>query len=87
MSADWHNFWRADEDDGLYNAGGGLSRAGSLGTSKGVGSEIDLTFKYAFSKRAVCVLGYSHFFAGDFIEESGSSNDIDFAHLTLKLSF
>jgi hypothetical protein len=38
-----HNFWRADDEDALYNAGGVAVRSGSLGSSSEVGSEIDLT--------------------------------------------
>jgi hypothetical protein len=31
--------------------------------------------------------GYSHFFAGDFINDTGASKDIDFAYMALQFSF
>jgi len=82
-----HFFWRADTDDAVYNAGGTAVRAGGLGSSSEVGQEIDLTLKYKFDRHLVGLLGYSHFFAGDFIEESGSSDDIDFLYVQLEYTF
>jgi hypothetical protein len=75
-----HQFWRADTDDALYNAGGGVVRKGSLGSSHEVGYEVDLTNKYKFNRHIVGLIGYSHFFSGDFIEESGPSEDMDFIY-------
>ncbi|MFQ5445219.1 MAG: alginate export family protein [Nitrospinales bacterium] len=76
-----HKFLRADADDALYTAGGGVLRAGSLGSSHDVGYEIDLTDKYKFNRNVIGLIGYSHFFAGNFIEESGSNDDIDFIYV------
>jgi hypothetical protein len=52
-----------------------------------VGSEIDLTLKYNFDRHTLMQLGYSHFFAGDFIDESGPDDDIDFAYAMLQYTF
>jgi hypothetical protein len=82
-----HLLRRSSDDDGLYNAGGQLVRAGSLGSSSEVGAEIDLTLKYVFNRHCVGLLGYSHFFAGDFIDQSGSDDDMDFVHLSLTYTF
>ena len=76
-----HQFWRADADDALYNAGGAVVRAGSLGSSREVGYEVDLTSKYQFNRHLMGLVGYSHFFTGDFIEESGSNKDMDFVYV------
>jgi hypothetical protein len=82
-----HFFWRDSTDDALYSAGGGVVRAGGLGSDREVGQEIDVTVKYAFSRHFVGLLGYSHFFAGDFIDESGADDDIDFLYVQLQYSF
>jgi hypothetical protein len=82
-----HFFWRADTDDALYNAGGAAVRAGAAGSSSEVGQEIDLTLKYQFDRHLAGLLGYSHFFAGDFIEESGRGADIDFLYVQLEYTF
>jgi hypothetical protein len=86
-SLEGHLFWRADTRDALYNAGGNVVRAGSAGSSSEIGSEIDLLFKYQFDRHLLGLLGYNHFFAGDFIRESGPSKDINFAYLTLQYTF
>ena len=80
LKIDVHSFWRASTDDALYNAGGGVVRAGSAGSSRQVGVELDMTLKRALSKHTLLVLGYHHFFPGDFIDESGASRRIDFVY-------
>jgi hypothetical protein len=84
-----HFFWRAEEADALYNAGGGVvpGRTGGPGTSREIGSEIDLMVKYQFDRHLTGIIGYSHLFAGDFIEETGSHSDIDFGYLILQYTF
>ena len=82
-----HVFWREDEDDALYNAGGGVVRAGTLSDKTFVGSEIDLLLIYKLDRHVTISGGYSHFFAGDFIDNSGSHDDIDFVYTTLQITF
>ena len=82
-----HLFWLADDSDALYNAGGGVARGAIAGADGEVGSEIDVTVKYAFDRHLTGLAGYSHFFAGDFIKQTGSSNDIDFVYMQLQLTF
>lgn len=94
--ADAHFFWRASDDDGLYNAGGGLSR-GTLFLTEGgrtihiddrdVGQEIDLTMLYKINPRWELLAGYGHFFAGDFIDNTGAGEDIDFVYSQLEFTF
>ncbi len=83
LGIDSHFFWRANANDALYNAGGGVVRAGDSGDSKRVGSEIDLTWRYGFNRHTLLVIGYSHFFAGKFISQSGSDKNIDFGYIDL----
>ena len=64
-----------------------MVRAGNLGSSNDVGGEIDLTLKYVIDRHCSVLAGYSHFFAGDFIEESGSDDDMDFIHVSLNYTF
>ena len=82
-----HSFHANDTADALYNAGGGVYRAGGSYTSKHVGYEVDLRGTYSFSRQFTGLIGYSHFFAGDAIEESGPSDDIDFLYLGLQYTF
>jgi hypothetical protein len=82
-----HLFWRADTSDALYNAGGAAYRAGGSGTSREVGAEIDLLAKYALNSHVDLLMGYSHFFAGAFIEQTGPSDDIDFVYASVEFRF
>lgn len=76
----YHSFWVADNSDALYNVGGGVSRAGGASTSSYVGSEVDLILNYVVNRHLKTQVGYARFFAGDLIEDSGPSDDIDFAY-------
>jgi gamma-glutamyltranspeptidase/glutathione hydrolase len=82
-----HLYWLDDNRDALYHAGGGVLRAGAAGADDYVGSEIDLTVNYRFNRHLDLLVGYSHFFAGDFLEETGSSADVDFAYVQTRLLF
>ncbi|MHC4413788.1 MAG: alginate export family protein [Planctomycetota bacterium] len=82
-----HLFWRADDADALYNAGGGVVRGGGSSSSDEIGSELDITVKYQFDRHLTGLLGYSHFFAGDFIDESGANDDMDFVYVQLEYTF
>jgi hypothetical protein len=87
LKADGHYFWRANDSDALYNAGGGVVRPGFAGTSHQIGGEIDLTAKVKLDRHAVVVAGYSHFFPDNFIQQSGPNKAIDFLYLTLQYTF
>ncbi len=93
---DYHLFWRENEHDAVYNvlAGGasappsaGVLRAASGSTETFVGSEIDCLLTWQIDRHLQVFGGYSHFFSGDFIEQTGASRDIDFAYFALTYSF
>jgi hypothetical protein len=87
FKADLHTFWVAEEEDALYNAGGGVVRAGSSSAGSFIGVELDLTAGYTFNHRTKALFGYSHFFASDFIEDTGTSDDIDFWYAQVQYTF
>jgi len=84
-----HVFWRASDMDALYNAGGGVVRGGGLAGSSYVGTELDLTAKYKLDAHTTLLLGYSHFFAGDFIEDAtpAADKDIDYFYAQVQWVF
>jgi hypothetical protein len=84
LRMDLHYFWRAMNEDALYNASGAVLRAGNLGSSRDVGGEIDLLATYAFDAHLLLTGGYSHFFAGEFIDQSGKDQDVDFIYMSLQ---
>lgn len=83
-----HLFWRAQEADHLYNAGMGVYRADSAANQeKHVGSEIDLWLRYQFDTHLQLQFGYSHLFAGDFINSSGTGQGTDFIFGAMQFTF
>lgn len=86
--AEYHQFWRASTDDAVYNAAGGVQRAAVAGNHESsVGGEIDLLLNYQFDRHVTAYLGYSHFFAGDFIRQTGPGDDIDFLYAAFVYTF
>lgn len=85
----YQGFWLAEEDtDAWYNAGAGPVRnAGGSDVDSYVGSEIDLTVKYAITQSINVEAGYSHFFAGNYVDDTGPSRDADFVYLQSKINF
>lgn len=87
LRADYHMFWRESDEDAVYNAGGGVLRADSGSDESYIGSEIDLLLNWQINRHWSAYFGYSHFFAGDFIEDTGADEDIDFFYAALQLTF
>jgi hypothetical protein len=82
-----HFFWRAENEDALYNASGAVTRAGSSGSPNWLGAEIDLLVRYQFDVHTALLGGYSHFFTGDFLRSTGRGRDIDFGYFILQYIF
>ncbi len=82
-----HFFYRATDTDAVYNAGGGITRASPASAAHYVGNELDLTVKYAACRNFDVLAGYSRFFAGDFINQTGLNDDIDFGYLEFTFRF
>ena len=87
--AAWHHFWLVHEDsDALYNASLAATRVAAGDVHPYVGSELDLTLTYpVIEKRLKILMGYSHFFIGPYIENTGTARkDPDFVYLQSKLT-
>ena len=87
LRVDYHLFWRQSEDDAVYNVAGGILRGDGGSDARYVGSELDLLLNWQIDRHLSAYFGYSHFFAGDFIEETGASDDIDFVYGALQFTF
>lgn len=85
--ADYHLFWRQSDDDAAYNAGGGILRADGGSDERFIGSEIDLLLTWQVDRHLQLSAGYSHLFAGSFIEDTGPSEDIDFVYTAVQYTF
>lgn len=87
VAANVHYFWRASDDDALYNAGGAIVRIAPSVDSSRVGTEIDLTVRYTMSRNSNLLFGYSYFIAEDFIEETGVADNTGFVYLQSQYTF
>lgn len=87
LSIDGHLFWRASDEDAVYNAGGGVLRAGPASSASEVGQEIDVTAVWRVDRHLTVEAGYSHFFAGEFLDETGPSEDADWVYLQTTYRF
>jgi hypothetical protein len=96
LRTDYHLFWRENENDAVYNVLAGSAstppQAGVLRAASGsgemfVGSELDVLLNWQIDRHLLLYGGYSHFFAGDFIQDTGASRDIDFAYFAVVYTF
>lgn len=83
-----HNFFLDEPDsDAWYNAGGGILRNPAAGADSYVGTEIDIKATYNVFKNLDIEGGYSHFFAGSFVDDTGDDDDADWAYVSALLKF
>ncbi len=87
----YHYFMLANQNDVPYNVD--MSNfAGLTGPSgsKELGHEVDILLTYNIAPRSSILLGYSHFFAGDFYGTTAGTpfdGDADFAYVQWHLNF
>jgi hypothetical protein len=87
LLAQYRQFWRESDQDGLYTAAGTLLRNGSGTTATGIGGELDFQLNWQLDHYISAYTGYAHFFHGDFISASGPANDIDFVYTAMTFTF
>lgn len=84
-------FWREDSHDAIYNPFGAVVRAPGGNREKYVGDEVDLLLNWQMDRHTQFYTGYSHFFAGDFITDTGAAtgagHDIDFLYAAMVFTF
>jgi hypothetical protein len=87
LTADVNFFWRLETEDGVYAPSGQVVRAPGGSDKRFVGSALSLTSEYEIVENLTFAAIYTHFFAGDFIRDTGPSEDIDFMEFTLQFKF
>jgi hypothetical protein len=80
-------FWRASDRDAIYNKAGAVLRPGTGTTASYVGAEVDLLATYNLTRHVQFYAGYSHFFPGQFIENTGPSRSSDFLYGAIQYTF
>jgi hypothetical protein len=90
LQLDYHAFWLADTADAWYRANGVTAvRPINKNADNFVGTELDFTATWKATKQLSFLVGYSHFFAGDYLKQTGSkaSDDADFAYIQATFDF
>lgn len=84
----WHMFWLDKNEDAYYSfAGAPARRTPYGGTGVELGNEIDLGITWRVDAHTQILLGYSHFFTGEFLERTGRSEDADLVYLQYRIQF
>jgi hypothetical protein len=92
----YHAFWLAETSDYWYRSNGistlrtrtpSGTDVRTAGASNFAGHEVNLSFTYKATDWLTVHGGYAHFFAGDYLSDTGPSDDADFAFLQASLVF
>ncbi|MFO1489898.1 MAG: alginate export family protein [Kiritimatiellia bacterium] len=83
----YHWFDLDEQGDALYNAAGAIQRGGSDTASGDVGDELDLLVTLPVDHHLTVSAGWSKFFAGRFLSDTGAAEDVDFLYSTVQLTF
>jgi hypothetical protein len=85
---DLHGFWLSDTADAWYRANGTTRvRNVTPGAGSHAGTELDFTLNARLNQHLDLLVGYSHFFAGSYLDDTGAGDDADFAYLMLTLNY
>ena len=88
ITPELHFYWLDSIHDSWYNSSGTKLRTGTKGNeSSYVGSEASIWARYDLSKNIQLESGYSHFFTGSFVKDTGSNDDADWLYLQTTLKF
>jgi hypothetical protein len=90
LMVDVHNFWLASGDDFLYGVdGAAVTARDPLATdAMMVGTEVDLTVRRTFLQGRLTVQGgYSRYLTDEFLDTTGPSKGLHFAHVQVGWGF
>jgi hypothetical protein len=59
----------------------------TVGANNFAGHELDLTANWKVNKHFSLLFGYSHFFAGQYLRDTGANDDADFGYVQATISF
>jgi hypothetical protein len=82
-----HIYWRENSNDALYNLSGVVVRADNGSDASYVGNEFDIVLNWQIDRHLSAYLGWGHFFAGDFIQQTGAAEDVDFVYASMTYTF
>ena len=84
---DWDFFWRESTRDGVYNNSVALVRSGNATDARYIGSMPQAQLFWDIDRHLSFVAIYGHFFAGPFLKQTGSGDDVDYVTTWLTYKF
>jgi hypothetical protein len=85
---DYHAFWLVDSGDAWYRSTiVNTARPITPGADRFAGTELDFTVQWKAHEHLDVQAGYSRFFAGDYLDDTGAGDDAEFAYLMVTLTF
>jgi hypothetical protein len=89
VKLDYHSFWLANRNDGLYNAAGVRTVAAPAGgaVDAKIGDEVDVTFTVPLTKIMTVGCGVGHMFPGAFLEKNTPGHGNTFTFLFVGYQF
>ncbi len=96
LELDYHAFWLADTRDFWFTSNGQSSLrtktpdgrdVRTIGARNFAGHEIDFVAKWSPREWLKLEAGYSHFFAGSYLQDTGPSDDADFGYVMTTFAF
>jgi hypothetical protein len=87
LSTDYHWFFLDTNGSAWFNAGQGVIRSARAGASTTLGQEIDLLTSWKMTDHLSLLIGYSHFHAGAFVEDTGNADNAHFFYAQTTVSF
>lgn len=91
VKVEYHAFWLETTEDAWYRANGVATvrplTPAARAAGNYAGSEIDIVATWSVNRHLQIEGGYSHFFAGDYLEDTGADDDADFGYIQAKLTF
>ncbi|MEL7042526.1 MAG: alginate export family protein [Pseudomonadota bacterium] len=87
LGADVNWFWRLENEDGVYGAPGNVLRGPERSTSDFVAMGLSAHATYQINQHISAEIIYAHNAPGDFIQDTGPSDPVDFLELTLRFKF
>ena len=96
LELDYHAFWLADTNDYWFRSNGFSTLrtktpdgrdVRTIGARNFAGHEIDFVAKWTPAEWLKIEAGYSHFFAGDYLQDTGAHDDADFGYVMTSVKF
>jgi hypothetical protein len=85
---DFHSFWLTTSGDAWYRANDSTRvRNINPNANSHTGCELDFTINAKLTQHLDMLFGYSHFFAGAYLADTGARDDASFAYQMLTLNY